>query len=536
MIRRGKLPVLGLPCALLVLLLCLLAPARTLSAPLCTIEGTPRADHLSGTGIADVICGGGGADVINGRGGDDRIVGGRGADQLFGGRGSDTLLGGPGNDQLNGGQGFDVLAGGAGRNHCPAGAKFDRVSHCQVAVTGVAPLPSLRPPAGYVEPPDSMPPRLRYAGLGPEVADASVGPLTLSVFVSAWDDHDYRFVNSNIGSVTARLTGPGGFVRDVPLTEDAGEWGQFQAKTVVAAPQSGLYKLESVALTDRQGNSGVFTATESDGGFGPGVEVFAGPDEEGPQLLDFTISPSVVDTSAGPTTVTMTAHVTDPLAGARQVGPSFDIPSQKPVFIIGGRYGVGMALTEGNLHYGIWTAQVELPQYAAPGPYEIGRFDLYDRIGEHRYLDPEELEAAGFPVSFQVAPPGDSQPPQIAHFGIARPVLHTASGEDEVVFILEASDNLSGIDPEEFFSFVNVIFVEPGGPPGWHNAMASLRFSGTDRDGVWKVTGTLPADAPFGTYSVSSVEVADRAGNTAELSGETLADTGWDLTFENAPG
>jgi Ca2+-binding RTX toxin-like protein len=511
------------------------APAGALAAPACTLDGTKAADHLRGTGGADVICGRGGADVIHGRGGRDRLVGGNGADRLFGGPGDDTLLGGPGGDRLSGGLGLDTLLGGPGQNRCPAGAMFDRVSRCRVAVKQPPRRPASPMPA-YVDPPDLAPPRLYFAGLGPEVADASVGPLQLSIYASAWDESDFKFERSNVASATARVSGPGGFHRDVPLSEDAEEWGQFAATTVVADPQPGFYRLESVVLVDLRGNSGVLTQPEFGEGFGPGVEVYAGPDEEGPDLLDFTISPLVVHTGPEPTTVTMRAHVGDPLAGARQVGPSFDIPSQEPSPFFGpGRYGIMMGLAEGDVHDGIWSAQVKLPPYAAPGAYEIGRFDLYDRIGQYRHFDREELEEAGFPVSFQVAPPGDSQPPEVGHLGIGRQVVHAAAGDGEVVFFLEASDDLSGIAADEYFSYINIVFVEPGGPPGWHNAMGSLRFSGTDLGGVWKVSGTLPADAPFGTYTVSSVGVADRAGNTTELTGQGLTDTGWDLSFENLP-
>jgi hypothetical protein len=387
-----------------------------------------------------------------------------------------------------------------------------------------------------VEPPDLAPPRLSFGGVGPEVADASAGPLELLIYATAWDDYDHDWKESDVASATARVLGPGGFLRDVVLNEDAEEPSQFQATTVVAAPQPGFYRLESVTLTDVRGNSGVLTKPEFGDGFGPGTEVYAGPDEEGPELLDFTISPPLVDASNGPATVTMSAHVSDPLAGARQVGPSLDIPSQEPSKVFGpGRYGYGMALTEGDLHDGVWSTQFQLPRHAAPGTYEIGRFDLYDRVGEYRHFERADLEAAGFPVTFAVAPPGDSQPPEIAHLGVGRPVLHAADGEGEVVFFLNASDDLSGIAPDEYFSFIRVVFAPPNGPPPWEFAETTLRFSGTELDGVWKVSGELDAGAPLGTYHVTNFGVADRAGNVTELEGKELAETGWDLTFENLP-
>lgn len=520
---------------------CLLVSGSSQAAPACTVEGGPRADHLDGTNARDVICGRGGADVIHGLGGDDRILGGSGSDRLLGGPADDTLLGGPGNDQLRGGLGTDRLAGGPGRNRCPAGAKFDRVSRCRVAVRRAPRSSALcwyQPPCStaYVEPPDLAPPRLYSGGVGPEVADASAGPLELMVYATAWDEYDHDLNESDVASATARVLGPAGFLRDVVLSEDVEEPGHFRATTVVVAPQPGFYKLESVALADVRGNSGVLTKPEFGDVFGPGVEVYAGPDEAGPELLDFAISPLLVDTSNAPATVTMSAHVSDPLAGARQVGPSLDIPSQEPSKIFGpGRYGFGMALTEGDVHDGVWITQFHLPRHAAPGTYEIGRFDLYDRIGEYRQLERDDLEAAGFPVTFEVAAPGDSEPPDIAHLGVGRPIVRAADGEDEVVFFLNASDDLSGIAPDEYFSFIRVVFLSPEGPPGWESAETTLRFSGTELDGVWKVTGKLAADAPFGTYQVTNVGVADRAGNVAGLEGKELDETGWDLSFENRP-
>lgn len=538
---RGKGPVLG-PILGLALTACLLLPGSAQAAPACTVEGGPRADRLKGTAAADVICGRGGADVIDGRDGKDRLVGGPGSDRLSGGPAADILLGGPGNDKLNGGPGTDTLVGGSGRNRCPAGARFDRVRRCLIQAQ---PKPHFQSPCwhqpppcylgGYVEPPDTAPPELYFAGVGPEIADASAGPLALGIYANARDAAVRSGNGTGIASITARVRGPGGFLADVPLSPDEEEPTHFEATTLVAAPQPGFYRLESVTVADVAGNSATLTRTYFAEGFGPGTEVYPGPDEEGPTLLDLTISPLVVDTSDGPATVTVTARVSDPLAGARQVSPGFDLPNQESGILGPGSHGAFMSRTEGDVHDGIWSVQLGLPRHAAPGIYPIERFDLYDRLGEYTLYDREDLEAAGFPVSFEVAPPGDSQAPEIAEFGIGRPVLHAADGDNEFVFFLEASDDLSGIAQEEYFSRVEVVFLSPEGPPHWGNAETILRFSGTELDGVWKASGKLEADAPIGTYNVTTVRVSDRAGNITRLEGKELANTGWDLTFENLP-
>ncbi len=471
-----------------------------------------------------MICGHGGADVIHGRGGADRLVGGPGSDRLVGGPADDTLLGGPGNDQLNGGLGTDILAGGPGRNRCPASAKFDRVTRCRVPQASIFSPPT----RGYIAPPDLAPPILFSAGVGPFVADASAGPLELEVNATA-RDKGLEWKDSGVASASARLRGPGGFLRDVALSEDQQEPGYFTASTMVAAPQPGFYNLESITLTDMHGNSGIFTKTYFEDSFGPGAEVYAGPDEEGPEVLDFTILPLVVDTRDGPATVTMRARVSDPLAGARQVDAGGHIPAREPYF------GAFMELTEGDIHNGVWSGQVKLPRHAVPGVYEFSYFDLYDRISKHTHYDREDLEAKGFPVSFEVTPPGDVQSPEVAQLGIGRPVLHAADGDDEVVFFLDASDDLSGIAHDEYLSYINIVFLSPKGPPDWRRAETYLRFSGTELGGIWKASSTLAPDAPLGTYTVTSVRVSDRAGNFAEFEGKELVDTGWDLTFENLP-
>lgn len=504
---------------------CLLIPGSAQAAPTCTIFGGPRADHLKGTNAADVICGRGGADVIQGRDGNDRLLGGPGADQLVGGPANDILLGGPGNDQLSGGRGTDTLVGGPGRNRCPAGAQYDRVTRCRIPQASIFSSPA----RGYLAPPDLAPPTLFSGGVGPVIADASVGPLELKVYANAWDVPGHDGKNSGVALASARVRGPGGFLRDVVLIKDQQDQGYFSASIMVAAPQPGFYKLESITLTDTHGNSGVFTKPYFDDSFGPGAEVYAGPDEEGPEVLDFTISPLVVDTSDGPATVTMRARVSDPLAGASQVDAGGPIPGRDAYA------GAWLMLTEGDVHDGIWTGQVDLPRHAVPGIYEISHFDLYDRIGKHTNYNRGDLEAKGFPVSFEVTPPGDVQAPEVAHLGVGRPVLHAADGEDEVVFFLEASDDLSGIAQDEYHSYIELVFLSPKGPPDWERADTYLRFSGTELDGVWKLSGMLAPDAPLGTYTVTSLRVADRAGNRTEFEGKALIDTGWDLTFENLP-
>ncbi|MFC7529615.1 hypothetical protein [Actinoplanes sp. GCM10030250] len=102
----------------------------------CTVLGTNGNDHLIGTHGYDVICGlggndvitgGGGKDVLDGGAGDDQITGGTGTDTVFAGDGQDTVAGGGGNDQIRGGEGTDTLNGGGGADVVDGGPGDDTV-------------------------------------------------------------------------------------------------------------------------------------------------------------------------------------------------------------------------------------------------------------------------------------------------------------------------------------------------------------------------------------------------------------------------
>ncbi|HEX5591941.1 MAG TPA: calcium-binding protein [Solirubrobacterales bacterium] len=531
-LRQGKQGAV-LAGALVVSLWLALACSATASAGggACTIEGTSGADHLRGGSGADVICGRGGADTIHGLGGGDRLVGGPGADSIFGGAGRDLLLGADGDDRLRGGAGADVLSGGSGRNVCwvSKGDVARRCAHRSDSTAGRRPSwspPLTVPPPGQVAaPPDTTAPELVWLGVSPEVADLSLGPPKMTIYVAALD-------SSPLVSVTAEVHGPGGFARTVELGG-----GIFEASGSTQVPPApvGVYRVDRVTLTDAAGNTATVAESHLEG-FPRELETYPGPDEEGPTLTGFELSPPQIDTSGGPATVTMTATASDSLSGLATVTPYFDLPNAPPPFIFPHGFGFGMQRVSGSAHDGKWQVQVELPRYAIEGDYEVGAVQLMDRAGNFTTYDRGELEALSSALTFTQVGAGDGTKPQVLGLTETPAVLHTAAGERTFHLQLHASDDLAGIDTESFFSSISVGIDVPGDPGSFeYTGMAPRLVSGTGLDGTWLIETTLPATAPFGTYTVDSIWVSDRAGNYLALNQAALEARGLDLSFDNLP-
>jgi hypothetical protein len=493
----------------------------------CTLSGTAGADRLQGTPRRDVICGRGGADIVKGLAGNDRLIGGRGDDTLVGGGGNDELFGGPGRDRLVGGRGADHLHGGPGLNSCPdsSAADLNRCSRSRVRLSTPRVPPPPPPPqicGVATRPPDECAPELLGLEVSPRSADLDLGPVEAEVTVYVSDE-------SPIASARARMRGPAGFTQTLTLTAKNKFEYEFVGTILLAGTAApGSYWIDEVTLADAAGNSAVVEpAAVASGGFGLGeIELYDGPDTEGPVIEDLTISPASVDTSGGPATVTMTIHATDSLSGVESIGGSFDMPNTPNNFV----YGFGMPRVAGKAKDGEWKLQIELPRHAAQGEWRLEDLHLWDNAGNAtHYFGPPELSSLPFPQSFTQTGPGDSTPPEILGLSIEETEY---SGQPVIYFYVHVTDDLAGTELGNCLSIQVRSLANPGYGFG---VTAPVLVSGTPLNGVLKAGTLFPDGAPTGAYAVESIEACDVTWNLAKLSGAALEAKGWDLTFEN-PG
>jgi hypothetical protein len=131
----------------------------------------------------------------------------------------------------------------------------------------------------------------------------------------------------------------------------------------------------------------------------------AGPgDTTPPRLAGFSFSPTSVDTSGGPATIAVTAHITDDLSG--NAGNGFTGSGSQVFFVEpdGQRnfamFSDGQRISGTNVD-GVYQYQMTVPQCSAQGTWTTQSFSLVDNAGNSQSLNAIQLANVGFPTSFQ---------------------------------------------------------------------------------------------------------------------------------------
>lgn len=517
MLGRGKAGA-----ALAALLLCasllLAVPASGSTGPKCTIVGTAGPDSLQGKPGPDVICG---------RGGSDEIVGGRGADRL---------LGGPGHDELTGNLGRDALLGGKGRDFCRDSRTTVFVS-CERRSPPARPRPRrislTRPAPPYEEPPDVEAPQTVWLSFDRRFVDTSAGDTSVVVHLEAWDP-------SGIGSISLQIDGPNGPCQHLELEGGPGPRSALQASIdVPSTTPVGDYRLASLTITDRKGNTRTLSAAEIKGaGYGSELAVFAGPDEEGPELTSLSLSTTEVDTSGAPATIDISVGASDALSGVNDTHVAVVLPNWEPGPLeLTGSMGPEIPPVTGTRHDGVWNQRISLVQHAMPGYYKINGVYLSDLAGNTSHYKRQELEELGYPVDFLQAGAGDTTPPEILDFWFQPSKLRTSAGVRTIFFYTHVHDDLSGFGqwPDTGLSGVRTGFDPPG--VGGFNTSGTVPklISGSELDGVWREEVVLDADSPPGEYEIDYAGATDRAGNDLLLKRAEIESSGWPDSFINEP-
>jgi hypothetical protein len=503
---------------------------RAAAAPRCTIRGTAGADVLEGTPGRDVICGRGGPDTIRGLSGNDVLIGGPGADRLLGGAGDDVLIGGPGADRLDGGAGHNTLRGGTGLNVClnssGSGCRGVRSFSSPAARSSEAGCGECSSPTDSG--PDLRPPTILGVQVGAGSVDLTAGEPAVPLVVTAIDDR-------GVASVTVTVLAPDGTEREaIALVQTPSVGWQGRLALPATAP-TGLYRVSRIEAVDLSGNTAEvgpewlgehFVDSE--------ISVYRGPDLDPPSLESLELTATTVAAEAGPTPLSIGGQVSDPLSGVKSASVTIQLPNHAPPYTLG--EGVVTRLVSGTQGRGVRMAEFKVPRWAYPGTYVVSEVQLEDFAGNLAQLGTAELEAAGFPVSFEVTGAGDTTPPEVLGASIDTAAIPAAGGTVNVY--LHVRDDLSGfgVFPNEDWSN---LYVDFDWPPhvGWTETTgaAPVLVSGDPLDGVWRLQTDFGAAAPAGEYRLSIIGAYDLATNNVILRPPELEARGLDFAFTKLP-
>ena len=278
------------------------------------------------------------------------------------------------------------------------------------------------------------------------------------------------------------------------------------------------------------GDSGQISIYNSSGDTDVVVDVtgwYARSDISAPRLESLTIAPSSIDTSTGPQTVTVTAHVTDDLSGVSSGPYGFgDIvfvgPSNQQVHA----FFSDTARTSGTSLDGVYSTTMTVPALAAKGTWAIYDASLVDNVGNRLLLLHQDLVDRGFPSSFEQVGAGDAAPPDIQSLSFDRASIDTSTGAQTITLTARLTDDYSGVTAAyvQFFNTSGQVQVAPFSPSGLQ--------SGTALDGIYVGTLTMPHYSAPGTWYVDSVTVYDAAGNAGSQVRSQLVARGFSWSFE----
>ena len=284
-----------------------------------------------------------------------------------------------------------------------------------------------------------------------------------------------------------------------------------------SASTPGQWSIRDIAAQDGAGNYAYFTTPDiAAEGYPTTVDVSGGSgtsDTVPPSLESLSFSSTVVDATAGPVTVELTAHVTDDLAGSEYLIAEFRGPSNQAI--------AGSAHTPagGDRLDGTWVLPVTFAQFAEGGTWDLHRISLVDQASNVITLYTADLAAAGFPTEVEVTSEGDTVPPSLESLSFSSTVVDATAGPVTVELTAHVTDDLAGSE---------YLIAEFRGPSNQAIAGYAHTPAGGDRlDGTWVLPVTFAQFAEGGTWEPPRISLVDQASNVITLYTADLAAAGF---------
>ena len=314
--------------------------------------------------------------------------------------------------------------------------------------------------------------------------------------------------------------------------------GVFQVPvTIPRFAEAGIWQITSLRLRDNAGNTvSLNSADLTAAGFPATVLVEdANPDTAPPQLLGISMSPSAVDVSSGPQTITVDLIVADDRSGISQAVTGLDDFS---IMSASARQSRLISITQfqlisGSNRVGVYRATLNMPRYSEPGFWRVNAIRLRDNVGSQRLYGPAALAVFGSSVYLSVSSnPSDTTPPELTRLTFTPAVINTSSSNQTVQVEFAINDDLSGVSfapdtPTVSQSFGGVFRSPSGAQSVSTNSTFSNAppISGVPTNGTWRFTAEFPRFSEEGTWTIS-VSLKDAVRNLASYSPSQLAALG----------
>ena len=285
-------------------------------------------------------------------------------------------------------------------------------------------------------------------------------------------------------------------------------------------------------------------------------------DSTAPVLVSTQMVNANINTASSDAIVTLRVHATDDLSGVSLVSARFRravvnngittylapetvassfagrvCPAPSAITPLVGQYGY-VCRESGNKLDGTYLAYFLMKRWSAQGTYQLTNLSLVD-AAQNRLDDIDiDLANAGASASFTQSGLGDTDGPTARVITVVTAKVTAKSAKYEPVIKVAARDNVSGIKQiwVEYKSAAKpsapvITFTTTDIPCTVASAVNHCRYSGTSKDGVWRIHATVSTSVPKGAWNLSRVRLLDNAGNLTVLTGATLTAAKLSSTF-----
>jgi hypothetical protein len=234
-----------------------------------------------------------------------------------------------------------------------------------------------------------------------------------------------------------------------------------------------------------------------------------GVDTTPPELKSLRFTPATIDTSTGAAEVILSFSVTDDASGATYFEATFVDASGSFRQSATDTFAPALAVTN--------SVRVTFPRFSNSGTWTLAHVFVSDAAGNTLILDADGLSGRGFPTRLEVKSARDTVSPKLTVLEFSPAQIDTSAGPAEVKVTYTATDDLAGVN------YIELSFVSPSGAA---RRGGSAKFRATLSESN-SMTVTFPPHSEPGEWSLSSVFLADAAGNTLVLNADGVVKLGF---------
>ncbi len=280
--------------------------------------------------------------------------------------------------------------------------------------------------------------------------------------------------------------------------------------------ETGQWRLQFLSISDMAGNTATYVRDQLAAmGFPTTLTLTGTSDTAPPALVSYSFSPSTVNLSGAPVTVTGTIAATDNLSGLYFANIAFYSPSgQQRVDC----YAVPGDPPSGTPLNGSYSCSGQFTPGMETGSWRVQFVELRDRVGNTQYITTQTLTGMGLPTTLTVTAVSDTAPPSLSALTLSPLSFNTASGAAPVTGTVTASDAGTGVRQAV------VALFSPSGQQRV-DCVTAVMPAGT-ASATMPCNGLFPQYSESGAWEVRFVEVSDHAGNTATVQKAALAQMG----------